>query len=203
MILVLATNNPGKVREIEKTLNLPRLRIRSLRDFPELPEVMEDGQTFLENAFKKARACSRATGHAALADDSGLEVDFLDGAPGIYSARFSGDEATDEANNRKLLSLLAGVPQEKRSARFVCQMVLYLTDGTWIQTEGFCPGIIAAAPRGEQGFGYDPVFYLPELGRTMAELTLEEKNRISHRAQALEKIRAHLWRIQNTKGQRV
>ena len=202
MLLILATNNQGKIREIAMTLDLPRLKIKSLQDFPDLPEVIEDGRTFLENAFKKAQACSRATGQAALADDSGLEVDFLDGAPGIFSARFSGTGSTDEANNQKLLSLLEGVPEEKRGARFVCKMVLYLPDGTWIQTEGFCPGLIASAPRGEQGFGYDPVFYLPELGKTMAELPLEEKNRISHRARALEKIRVHLWRILKTRGQR-
>jgi XTP/dITP diphosphohydrolase len=198
MILVLATQNQGKVREIEEALDLPRLEIRSLRDFPDLPEVVEDGQTFLENAFKKARACAQATCRPAMADDSGLEVDFLNGAPGIYSARFSGAEATDEANNRKLLSLLEGVPEEKRTARFVCRMVLYFSEGKWIQTEGFCPGIIARAPRGEHGFGYDPVFYLPEFDKTMAELPLEEKNRISHRARALRDIRSHLEAILQT-----
>jgi XTP/dITP diphosphohydrolase len=198
MILVLATQNQGKVREIEEALDLPRLEIRSLRDFPDLPEVVEDGQTFLENAFKKARACAQATCRPAMADDSGLEVDILNGAPGIYSARFSGAEATDEANNRKLLSLLEGVPEEKRTARFVCRMVLYFSEGKWIQTEGFCPGIIARAPRGEHGFGYDPVFYLPEFDKTMAELPLEEKNRISHRARALRDIRSHLEAILQT-----
>ncbi len=200
MILVLATQNQGKIREIEKSLDLSRLKIRSLQDFPDLPEVVEDGQTFLENAFKKAQACARATGCPALADDSGLEVDCLNGAPGIYSARFSGEGATDEANNRKLLSLLEGLPEERRTARFVCQMVLYLPEGKWIQTEGFCPGIIAPGPRGEHGFGYDPVFYLPEFNRTMAEISLEDKNRISHRAQALQKIRLHLWTILKTPG---
>jgi XTP/dITP diphosphohydrolase len=200
MILVLATQNQGKIREIEKVLDLPRLKIQSLQDFPDLPEVVEDGQTFLENALKKARACAQATGRPALADDSGLEVDFLNGAPGIYSARFSGTGATDEANNRKLLALLEGLPEERRTARFVCQMVLYFPEGTWIQTEGFCPGIIALEPRGEHGFGYDPIFYLPEFGKTMAEIPLQEKNRISHRAQALQKIRVHLWKILKTNG---
>jgi XTP/dITP diphosphohydrolase len=198
MILVLATRNQGKIREIEKALALPGLEIRSLRDFPNLPEVVEDGRTFLENALKKARTCAEATDHPALADDSGLEVDCLNGAPGIYSARFSGAEATDESNNRKLLSLLEGIPEEKRTARFVCQMVLCPPQGKWIQTEGFCPGIIARAPRGEHGFGYDPVFYLPEFHKSMAELPLEEKNRISHRAQALRKIRSHLDAILKT-----
>ncbi len=195
MILVLATRNQGKVLEIEKMLDFPRLEIRSLQDFPDFPEVVEDGRTFLENAFKKARACSEAAGQPALADDSGLEVDCLNGAPGIYSARFSGAEAADEANNRKLLSLLEGIPEARRAARFVCRMVLYWPEGTWIQAEGFCKGIIARAPRGEHGFGYDPVFYLPEFDKTMAELPLEEKTRISHRAQALRKIRSHLEAI--------
>ena len=198
MILVLATRNQGKIREIEKTLDLPLLEIRSLQDFPDLPEVVEDGRTFLENAFKKAQACAQATGRPALADDSGLEVDCLNGAPGIYSARFSGAEATDEANNRKLLSLLEGIPEERRTARFVCRIVLYLSEGKWIQTEGFCPGIIAPRPQGEHGFGYDPIFYLPEFNKTMAEIPLEEKNRISHRAQALRKIRSHLEAILKT-----
>jgi XTP/dITP diphosphohydrolase len=198
MILVLATRNQGKIREIEKALDIPRLEIRSLQDFPDLPEVVEDGRTFLENAFKKAQACAQATGCPALADDSGLEVDCLNGAPGIYSARFSGAEATDEANNRKLLSLLEGVPEERRTARFVCRIVVYLPEGKWSQTDGFCPGIIAPGPRGEHGFGYDPIFYLPELNKTMAELPLEEKNRISHRAQALRKIRSHLEGILKT-----
>ena len=199
MILVLATRNQGKVREIEKVLDLPRLEILSLQDFPEFPEVIEDGQSFLENAFKKAQACVQATSRPALADDSGLEVDFLNGAPGIYSARFSGHEATDETNNRKLLSLLEGLPEEKRTARFVCRMVLYFPEGKWIQTEGSCLGIIARTPRGGYGFGYDPVFYLPEFDKTMAELPLEEKNRISHRAQALRKIRFHLGAILKTR----
>jgi XTP/dITP diphosphohydrolase len=198
MILVLATRNQGKIREIEKTLDLPLLEIRSLQDFPDLPEVVEDGRTFLENAFKKAQACTQATGRPALADDSGLEVDCLNGAPGIYSARFSGAEATDEANNRKLLSLLEGIPEERRTARFVCRIVLYLSEGKWIQTEGLCPGIIAPRPQGEHGFGYDPIFYLPEFNKTMAEIPLEEKNRISHRAQALRKIRSHLEAILKT-----
>jgi len=198
MLLVLATKNQGKIREIEKILRMPGLQFRSLLDYPDLPDIQEDGQTFLENAFKKAQDCAQATSRPTLADDSGLEVDYLSGAPGIYSARFFGAGATDEANNRKLLSLLEGIPEEKRTARFVCQMVLYLPEGTWIETEGFCPGIIARAPRGEHGFGYDPVFYLPEFNITMAELPLEEKNRISHRAQALREIRSHLEAILKT-----
>jgi len=200
MLLVLATKNQGKIREIEKILRMPGLQFRSLLDYPDLPDIQEDGQTFLENAFKKARAYAQATSRPTLADDSGLEVDCLNGAPGIYSARFSGAGATDEANNRKLLSLLEGIPEKKRTARFVCQMVLYLPEGKWIQTEGYCPGTITLAPTGEHGFGYDPVFYLPELNKTMAELPLEEKNRISHRAQALQKIRLYLWKILKTNG---
>ena len=121
-----------------------------------------------------------------------MEVDALQGAPGIYSARFSGLKATDQENNEKLLTLLQGIPEEKRTARFVCVLVFYEPSGQWVQTEGICQGRIAAAPRGDQGFGYDPVFYLPEFQKTMAQLPLETKNRISHRARALEKMRPHL-----------
>lgn len=192
MILVLATRNKGKAREIETALALPSLIFRSLIDYPDLPEVIEDGTSFLENALKKARTVSTRLNLPVLADDSGLEVDILNGAPGIRSARFSGPLATDQENNKKLLTLLRGVPEEKRTARFVCVLVLYDPSGRWVQTEGTCRGRIALAPQGNQGFGYDPVFYLPELGNTMAQLPLETKNRISHRAKALERMRPNL-----------
>ncbi len=192
MILVLATRNKGKAREIETALALPSLIFRSLIDYPDLPEVIEDGTSFLENALKKARAVSTRLNLPVLADDSGLEVDILKGAPGIRSARFSGPQATDQENNEKLLTLLQGIPEEKRTARFVCVLVFYDPSGRWLQTEGICQGRIALVPQGDQGFGYDPVFYLPELGKTMAQLPLETKNRISHRAKALERMRPHL-----------
>ncbi len=192
MILVLASKNQGKIREIENTLVIPSLTYKSLNDFTGLPEIVEDGSSFLENAFKKARTISKALNLAVMADDSGLVVDFLHGAPGIYSARFAGDPATDPQNNKKLLGLLTGVPETKRTARFVCVLVLYLPTGAWFQTEGICEGRIALAPEGDQGFGYDPVFYLPEFQKTMAGLPLETKNQISHRAKALENMRPHL-----------
>ena len=190
MILVLASKNQGKIREIENTLVIPSLTYKSLNDFTSLPEIIEDGSSFLENAFKKAETISKALNLVVLADDSGLEVDFLQGAPGIYSARFAGDQATDSQNNEKLLGLLRGVPEAKRTARFVCALVLYLPSGEWFQAEGICEGRIAYSPEGDQGFGYDPVFYLPEFQKTMAGLPLEVKNRISHRAKASGKYAA-------------
>jgi XTP/dITP diphosphohydrolase len=192
VILVLATRNKGKVAEIGSALALPSLTFKSLNDFPDVPDVLEDGSSFLENALKKARSVSGYLNLPVLADDSGLEVDFLNGAPGIYSARFSGPTATEQQNYEKLLDLLTGVPEEKRTARFVCVLVFFESSGRWIKAEGFCEGRIALASLGDQGFGYDPVFYLPEFQKTMAQLPLETKNRISHRARALEKMRPHI-----------
>jgi XTP/dITP diphosphohydrolase len=189
MILVLATRNKGKVREIGSSLAIPSLTFQSLNDFPDLPEVIEDGSTFLENALKKARTISNSLNVPVLADDSGLVVDVLQGAPGIFSARFAGPKARDQENNEKLIDLLKRVPEEKRTARFVCVLVFYDPSGQWVQTEGICEGLIAEAPRGDQGFGYDPVFYLPEFQKTMAQLPLETKNQISHRAKAMGKMR--------------
>jgi len=192
MILILATGNQGKVREIVTGLALPSLSYKSLNDFSGLPEIIEDGLSFLENALIKARTISRLLGLPVLADDSGLEVDCLKSQPGIYSARFAGPEATDRANNEKLLSLMREVPDDQRAARFVCVMVLTLPSGEWVQAEGVCRGLISRSPLGDQGFGYDPVFYLPDFQKTMAQLPLEAKNKISHRARALEKIRPYL-----------
>jgi XTP/dITP diphosphohydrolase len=192
MILVLASKNEGKIREIKNALVIPSLTYKSLNDFTGLPEIIEDGSSFLENALKKAETISKALNLAVLADDSGLEVDFLQGAPGIYSARFAGDQATDSQNNEKLLGLLMGVPEAKRTARFVCALVLCLPSGAWFQAEGICEGRIAQSPEGDQGFGYDPVFYLPEFQKTMAGLPIEVKNSISHRAKALGNMRPHI-----------
>ncbi|MBA4393502.1 MAG: non-canonical purine NTP pyrophosphatase [Desulfobacca sp.] len=192
MNLVLASKNQGKIREIETSLIIPSLTYRSLNDFPDLPEIIEDGVSFLENALKKAQTISKSLNLPVLADDSGLEVDFLQGAPGIYSARFAGSQATDQENFEKLLALLEGVPEDQRQARFVCVLVLYCPSGDWVQAEGTCEGRITPVPRGLQGFGYDPVFYVPAFQKTMAELPLEVKNRISHRAKALEKIKPSL-----------
>jgi len=192
MILVLATRNNGKVREIGASLDIPSLIYKSLNDFPDLPEIIEDGSSLQENAFKKARTVSNSLNLPVLADDSGLNVDCLKGAPGIYSARFAAPKATDQENYQKLLALLQGVPEEKRTARFVCVLVFYEPSGRWFQTEGVWEGLIAPTPKGDQGFGYDPIFYLPELQKTVAQLPLETKSRISHRAKALEKMRPHI-----------
>jgi XTP/dITP diphosphohydrolase len=189
MILVLATRNQGKLREIEASLTLPGLTFQSLRDFPDLPDIVEDGASFLENALKKARAIGQALNLPVLADDSGLEVDALQGAPGIFSARFAGVGATDQANNLRLLNLLKEIPEAQRAARFVCLLVLFRPSGEWVQTRGVCEGLITREQQGDQGFGYDPIFFLPDLKKTMAQIPLETKNRISHRAQALEKMK--------------
>jgi XTP/dITP diphosphohydrolase len=195
--LVLATKNPGKVREFRALFwDLPRLRVHALDEVGKLPDVVEDGKTFEENAIKKAREIAAATGMLALADDSGLEVDALGGKPGVYSARYAGRQGNDEANNDKLLADMSHVPDGERRARF--RVVLALADpngplGTEVHVEhGVCEGEILRARRGSEGFGYDPLFR-PE-GRTesMAELPPDEKNAISHRAEAAAKMRAFL-----------
>ena len=164
--------------------------VRSLEEYPELPEIVEDGTSFLENALKKARTTAEFTGEIALADDSGLEVAALNGAPGIYSSRYAGDGADDAQNNRKLLNDLRGVPPAERGAAFRCVLVLCRPDGRYEAFDGRWAGRITEEPAGEGGFGYDPVFFLPERGVTVAELSPDVKNRISHRAQAFAKLRA-------------
>ena len=164
--------------------------VRSLAEFPGAPEVVEDGATYRENALKKARSAAKFTGIPALADDTGLEVDELGGQPGLYSARFAGEGCTFQDNVRKLLHLLDGVPAERRGARFVCVIALVAPGGREKVVEGELRGRITDRQAGGGGFGYDPVFYVPEVGRTLAELTADEKNRISHRGRALAKARA-------------
>lgn len=190
--LVLASRNKGKIRELEALLAGLPWQVTSLLDYPEVPEVEEDGATFRENAIKKALVVAKRLRLWTLADDSGLEVDFLNGAPGVYSARFAGIHGDDRKNNEKLLKLMAGVPWEQRTARFRCVLAFASPAGRLWTTEGECPGIIGLEPREEGGFGYDPLFYLPERGKTMAELPEEEKNQISHRAIAMGKFRAYL-----------
>ncbi len=186
--LVVATKNTGKLKEVKALLADYPFLVLSLADFPDLPEIAETGLTFAENAQIKASAIAEHTGLMSLGDDSGLEVDFLDGAPGVYSARFAGEDADDRKNNQKLLSLLIGVPLEKRTARFRCVMALVIPGHSQVYlTEGTCPGLIGENPVGEEGFGYDPIFILPEKGLTLAQLDLEAKNQVSHRAQALKK----------------
>jgi len=192
--LVLATRNRDKVREIKRALEDLDIEILSLLDFPEMPEIVEDGKTFEENALKKARAVAQFTGLPALADDSGLEVDYLGGAPGVFSSRFAGEKATYEDNNLKLLELLRGVPLEKRRARFRCVLALVNGESTQV-VEGRCEGFITEEPRGEGGFGYDPIFYSPELGKTFAEVGSDLKNKVSHRGRALRKMKEVLKTI--------
>lgn len=184
--LVIATRNAGKAREVARILAGLPYDVVSLADYPDAPDVEETGSTFLENAVLKAVACARFTGELALADDSGLEVDALGGAPGVLSSRFA---PTDEERNRKLLELMADVPESRRAARFRCAIAIAEPDGTVRTCEGAVEGAIAHTPRGTEGFGYDPVFYLPDLGKHMAELTADEKNAISHRGKALREAK--------------
>ena len=194
MKIVFASGNLGKGREIREMLSCINIELVSLKDYPDIPEIVEDGKTFLENALKKARTVSERTGQAVLADDSGLQVDALGGEPGIYSARYAGEGASDDDNINLLLEKLKEVPPEKRTASFCCVLVLYNTDGTYESFESRWPGRIIDDRRGDNGFGYDPVFYVPELNKTAAELPPEIKNRISHRGQSFLKLKQSLGR---------
>ena len=185
--LVLASGNKGKLAEFQRLLDGLDVQIHSMKDYPEIGEIVEDGSTFAENALIKARAVCKATGKPAMADDSGLAVDALNGAPGIYSARFAGEQRSDADNNAKVLQLLEGVEDSKRTARFFCVIAIVLPDGREYTVEGTCEGTILHALRGEGGFGYDPLFYVESMNKTFAELTMEEKNRISHRGHANRK----------------
>ena len=188
--VVLATRNPGKLRELKAILDPFGWKILSLQDFSDIPAVVEDGATFADNAVKKAGEVARQTGRLVIADDSGLVVEALQGRPGVFSSRYAGENATDEERCQKLLAELSSVWEEKRQAVFICAIAVATPQGKTETVEGECRGRIAPAPRGKQGFGYDPIFFVPELGKTMAELPPEVKNRISHRARALEKPKA-------------
>jgi len=183
--ILVATTNPGKADELEAMLDLD-VDWLTLADFPDIPEVKEDGATFIENARKKATGYAKATDLWIIADDSGLVIDALNGAPGIESARFSGEKDADRTmidhkNIAKVLKLLKGVPTEKRTARFVCSLCLASPDQILIETQGKLEGLIAEKEIGNNGFGYDPVFFVPNLNKTVAQLTRDEKNAISHR----------------------
>ena len=187
--LVLATRNREKVEEIRELLEDLGIELLSLKDFPDVPEVAEDGETFEANARKKAGIVAQCTGLPSLADDSGLEVDALNGAPGVRSARFAGDHATYTENNEKLLRLMKEVPFEKRTARFRCVLALAFPDGTVQTLEHTCEGRITEQPQGENGFGYDPLFFFPELGKTFAQISRSAKGKISHRGRALRELK--------------
>lgn len=188
MRMVMATRNRGKAAELQQLLGDLAVDILTMDSFSEVPEIEETGQTFRENAVLKAQTVARYTHLPVLADDSGLAVDALGGQPGVYSARFAGEPYNDEKNNRKLLALLKGIPPEQRTARFVSSLAFITADGLLKVTEGYCEGFILEEPRGNGGFGYDPLFYLPTLGKTMAELSPTEKNQISHRGKALREM---------------
>ncbi|MDP8247320.1 MAG: XTP/dITP diphosphatase [Candidatus Tritonobacter lacicola] len=185
--IIVATRNKAKIAEFAAMWPRKDVKLYSPIDFPDLPRVEEDGGTFRENAIKKATTIAAASGKLAIADDSGLEVDELGGQPGVLSARFSGEGATDRANNEKLLSLMKGLPPEMRRARFICAMALADPGGLIDVVEGRCEGVIADRERGTNGFGYDPVFIMQGYQKAFAELGPETKNRISHRARAIEK----------------
>ncbi len=198
MRLLVATTNLGKVREIAAELHqggITDLELATLRDFPGIPEVIEDQPTFGGNAMKKARHFARHTGVLCLADDSGLCVDALQGAPGIHSARYAGEPCDDHANNRKLLDALKDVPADKRTAHFVCALALVLPDRPLVVLADYVAGRIGHELRGENGFGYDPLFVLPDRGLTTAELTMKEKSRISHRGKAVRRLAQ--WLLEN------
>ncbi len=186
---MLATRNPDKGRELDALLKDSGIRIRTLAEFPNAPEVVEDGATCEANAVKKAMAIAQYTKLPAVADDTGLMVEALGGRPGVHAARYAGEGATYEDNCRKLLHELAGVPHERRGARFVTVAAISDPKGKVEVLQGVLDGLITDAPAGAKGFGYDPVFFVPELGKTLAQMTLEEKNRISHRARAFAKIK--------------
>jgi XTP/dITP diphosphohydrolase len=186
--IIAATRNRGKLEEIAQLLSCLPYDVISMTEAGVTDDIDETGATFEENALIKARAVWKVTGETVLADDSGLEVDFLGGAPGVYSARYAGEGATDADRNRKLLAALAGVPADKRSARFVCAAALIFPDGRETVVRGTCEGYITDVPAGNNGFGYDPLFYVPEFGMTIAQMGAELKNSISHRGNALRKI---------------
>lgn len=187
--LVLSTRNQHKVAEIKALMAGLPFEVVPISEYPGAPEVEEDGNTFKANAAKKAEAIASFTGQWTIADDSGLEVDFLGGKPGVYSARFAGEDASDAENNAKLLALLKDVPMDKRGAAFVSVIAIARPGEETLFAEGRCPGYVGTEARGFNGFGYDPLFYLPEKDKTYSELSPEEKNQISHRALAMHKAR--------------
>ena len=183
--IIIATKNLGKVKEIKDILDNSNIKILPNKDFPQLPKIDEDGKTFQENALKKACKISKYTGKVCLADDSGLEIDYLEGKPGIYSSRWGNN---DEERINKVLNLLENVPENKRNAKFVCVLVLAFPDGRKYMVKEECPGKISFIPRGKYGFGYDPIFLIPEYNQTFAELGDKIKNQISHRGKALRRM---------------
>jgi XTP/dITP diphosphohydrolase len=197
--ILVATTNPGKLAEISAMLDLD-IDWLSLSDFPDTQEIKEDGKTFAENARKKALGYAKQTGLWTMADDSGLVIDALGGEPGVKSARFSGEKEKnrtllDHKNMQKVLKLLKNVPKEKRTARFVCCLCLANPEKVLIETEGTLEGFIAEKELGSNGFGYDPIFFVPHLGKNVAQLTGQQKNAVSHRGQAIRKLKPQLKKL--------
>ncbi len=185
-VIVLATTNKGKTREIRELLKGFPVTIKNLEDFGPIPEVVEDGETFDDNAYKKASFTARVLGLPAMADDSGLVVETLDGRPGVRSARYASENATDQENGAKLLVEMAG--KTNRKAAFECVISIAVPTGAALTYEGRCEGLIAKEPSGDNGFGYDPVFYYPDFKKTFAEVSMEKKSRVSHRGEALKEV---------------
>jgi len=183
--ILIATNNLGKAKEIKDILDNSKIKILTMKDFPNLPKIVEDGKTYQENAFKKASKISEYTGKICLADDSGLEIDYLKGQPGIYSSRWG---KSDEERINKVLKLMENVPINKRNAKFVCVTMLVFPNGEKYMVKEECKGSIEFMPKGEHGFGYDPIFMVPEYDKTFAELGEKVKNQISHRGKAMKRM---------------
>ncbi|MDB4443918.1 XTP/dITP diphosphatase [bacterium] len=199
--IVLATRNKGKISEIETLLSSFGIEIKGLEDFGPIPEVVEDGETFEDNAYKKAHFTAKILGFPTLADDSGLMVDALGGMPGVRSARYAGEKATDRDRNLKLLNAMEGV--ENRKAVFKCVISIAVPRGPALVYEGTCEGVLALELSGENGFGYDPLFYYPPLKKTFARMSPEEKNRVSHRGKAMAELGAEFPKVMNWLEQRL
>jgi len=191
--MVLATKNRGKIAEFEELFRAFDFEVKSLNDFGPIPPVIEDGETFEDNAVKKAQFTAKVLGLPAIADDSGLAVKALGGEPGVFSARYAGEGATDEANNAKLLKAIKGIKQ--REAAFICILAIAVPRGPALIYEGTCEGLIAGEIRGNKGFGYDPLFYYPPLKRTFAQMSAAEKNRVSHRGRAMAELKGELDKV--------
>ena len=195
MKIVFATKNEGKVKEVIKMLNMDKIELITMAQAGIDVDVVEDGTTFEEDAMKKAVEIMKISGMPAIADDSGLEIDYLDKQPGVHSARFLGHDTSYDIKNKKILEMLEGVPDEKRTARFVSAVCLALPDGRTITTRGTIEGVIGHEIKGTNGFGYDPIFFIPEINKYSAELTTDEKNAISHRGKAIAQMREKILEI--------
>lgn len=195
--IIFATGNAGKMKEIRMIMADTGMEVVSMKEAGIAPDIEENGKTYEENALIKARAVAACTNDIVLADDSGLEIDYLSGEPGVYSARYLGEDTSYRIKNATLIQRLEGVPDDKRTARFVCAIAAVLPDGRELTTRAAVEGRIGYEEKGEHGFGYDPIFYVPRFHKTTAELTEEEKNQVSHRGQALQRMKEELKKYEN------